>query len=172
MGSEATAAAIGQEAMRRDPFAMLPFIGYHMGDYWAHWIKMGKNAAVTQKPEFFRVNWFRKDENGKFIWPGFGENMRVLKWIVDRVRGQADAAESPFGKMPRYEDITWAGLDFTEAQYNGIMDIAKEGALAEAQALKAYFETYGAHLPPELEEERKAFEDRANSAPDVWKIAS
>ena len=172
MGSEATAAAIGQEAIRRDPFAMLPFIGYHMGDYWGHWINMGQNAAVTQKPEFFRVNWFRKDENGKFIWPGFGENMRVLKWIVDRVRGRADAVESPFGRMPRYEDITWAGLDFSEAQYHGIMDIAKEGALAETEALKTYFESYGEHLPAELENQRNAFEDRINAGPDVWKIAS
>jgi len=172
MGSEATAAAIGQEAIRRDPFAMLPFIGYHMGDYWGHWINMGQNDAVTQKPEFFRVNWFRKDENGKFIWPGFGENMRVLKWIVDRVRGRADSVESPFGRMPRYEEITWAGLDFSEAQYHGIMDIAKEGALAETDALKTYFETYGEHLPAELENQRKAFEDRVKAGPDVWQIAS
>ncbi len=172
MGSEATAAAIGQEAIRRDPFAMLPFMGYHMGDYWAHWINMGKNDAVTTKPRFFRVNWFRKDENGKFIWPGFGQNMRVLKWIVDRINGRTGAVESPFGLMPRYEDITWAGLDFSEEQYHGIMDIAKEGALAEAEAIKGYFATFGDHLPAELEAQRQDFEDRANRAPDVWKIAS
>lgn len=172
MGSEATAAAIGQEAIRRDPFAMLPFIGYHMGDYWGHWIKMGKNKAIKQKPGFFRVNWFRKDDKGKFIWPGFGENMRVLKWIVDRVRGRAGAVESPFGKMPRYEDITWAGLKFTEAQYHGIMDIAREGALSEAEAIKKYFENYGKHLPEELDKQRKIFKERAKDAPKVWKIAS
>jgi len=172
MGSEATAAAIGQEAIRRDPFAMLPFMGYHMGDYWAHWINMGKNDAVKTKPRFFRVNWFRKDENGKFIWPGFGQNMRVLKWIVDRINGRTGAVESPFGHMPRYEDITWAGLDFSEEQYHGIMDIAKEGALAEAEAIKGYFATFGDHLPAALEAQRQDFEDRANRAPDVWKIAS
>jgi phosphoenolpyruvate carboxykinase (GTP) len=172
MGSEATAAAIGQEAIRRDPFAMLPFMGYHMGDYWAHWINMGKNDAVTTKPRFFRVNWFRKDDNGKFIWPGFGQNMRVLKWIVDRINGRTGAVESPFGHMPRYEDITWAGLDFSEDQYHGIMDIAKEGALAEAEAIKGYFATFGDHLPAELEAQRQDFEDRANRAPDIWKIAS
>ncbi|MCB1829874.1 MAG: phosphoenolpyruvate carboxykinase (GTP) [Chromatiaceae bacterium] len=172
MGSEATAAAIGQEAIRRDPFAMLPFIGYHMGDYWGHWIKMGRNDAIKKKPGFFRVNWFRKDDNGKFIWPGFGENMRVLKWVVDRVRGRAGAVESPFGKMPRYEDITWAGLNFTEAKYHGIMDIAKEGALSEAEAIKKYFEGYGKHLPAELEQQRRTFEERAKAAPTVWKIAS
>ena len=171
MGSEATAAAIGQEAIRRDPFAMLPFMGYHMGDYWAHWVSMGTNSAVTDKPKFFRVNWFRKDDNGKFVWPGFGENMRVLKWIVDRVRGKVDAVDSPFGMMPRYDDITWAGLDFSEKEYDGIMDIEKAGALGEAEALKEYFASFGDHLPSAMEEERKEFEDRANSAPDVWKIA-
>ncbi len=172
MGSEATAAAIGQEAIRRDPFAMLPFMGYHMGDYWAHWVNMGKNDAVKTKPRFFRVNWFRKGEDGKFIWPGFGQNMRVLKWIVDRINGRTGAVESPFGHMPRYEDITWAGLDFSEEQYHGIMDIAKEGALAEAEAIKGYFATFGDHLPAELEAQRQDFEDRANRAPDIWKIAS
>ena len=130
MGSEATAAAIGQAAIRRDPFAMLPFIGYNMADYWTHWLSMeGKGYKL---PKIFRVNWFRKDENGKFIWPGFGQNMRVLKWIVDRVQGRAEAVESPFGLMPRYEDITWAGLDFSRDKYHGIMDIARQGLMAEA----------------------------------------
>ena len=91
---------------------------------------------------------------------------------MDRVRGRADSVESPFGRMPRYEDITWAGLDFSEAQYHGIMDIAKEGALAETEALKTYFETYGEHLPAELENQRKAFEDRVKAGPEVWQIAS
>ena len=170
MGSEATAAAIGQAAIRRDPFAMLPFLGYHMGDYWAHWIKMGARTDL-KLPEIFRVNWFRKDENGKFIWPGYGQNMRVLKWIVDRVRGRAGAVESPFGLMPRYEDITWAGLDFSKDKYLKIMNISRDGALSEAAEIGQYFATFGNRLPPELDAQRKALEERAGAQPQVWSIA-
>ena len=171
MGSEATAAAIGQAAIRRDPFAMLPFIGYNMADYWGHWVKMGTRTEL-QLPKIFRVNWFRKDENGKFIWPGYGQNMRVLKWIVDRVRGRADAVEGPFGLMPTYEGITWAGLDFSKDKYLNIMNINRDGLLAEAAEIKTYFATFGNHLPPELEAQRKALEERAGSAPQVWSMAS
>jgi phosphoenolpyruvate carboxykinase (GTP) len=171
MGSEATAAAIGQAAIRRDPFAMLPFIGYHMADYWAHWIKMGTRTDL-KLPKIFRVNWFRKDENGKFIWPGYGQNMRVLKWIVDRVRGRADAVESPFGLMPRYEDITWEGLDFSKDKYLNIMNINRDGALAEAAEIKQFFNTFGSRLPPELEAQRKKLEERAGAAPQVWSMAA
>ncbi len=111
MGSEATAAAIGQEAIRRDPFAMLPFCGYNMADYWAHWVKMGQRTDL-KLPEIFRVNWFRKDEHGKFAWPGFGQNMRVLEWIVERVNGDVGAVESPFGHMPklRGHELPGAGV--------------------------------------------------------------
>ena len=169
MGSEATAAAIGQAAIRRDPFAMLPFIGYNMADYWAHWLSMeGKGYKL---PKIFRVNWFRKDENGKFIWPGFGQNMRVLKWIVDRVQGRAEAVESPFGLSPRYEDITWAGLDFSRDKYHGIMDIARQGVMAEVQEIRQFFDTFGDRLPEELERQRKDLEAKAGSAPEVWKMA-
>jgi len=170
MGSEATAAAIGQAAIRRDPFAMLPFIGYNMADYWGHWIKTGQRKEL-KLPKIFRVNWFRKDENGKFIWPGYGQNMRVLKWIVDRVRGKSGAVESPFGLMPTYDDITWAGLDFSKDKYLNIMNISRDGALAEAAEIKTYFATFGNHLSPELEEQRKALEDRAGKAPQVWSMA-
>jgi phosphoenolpyruvate carboxykinase (GTP) len=169
MGSEATAAAIGQAAIRRDPFAMLPFIGYNMADYWTHWLSMeGKGYKL---PKIFRVNWFRKDENGKFIWPGFGQNMRVLKWIVDRVQGRADAVESPMGLSPRYEDITWAGLDFSRDKYHGIMDIARQGVMAEVQEIRQFFDTFGDRLPAELESQRKALGEKASSAPEVWKMA-
>jgi phosphoenolpyruvate carboxykinase (GTP) len=170
MGSEATAAAIGQAAIRRDPFAMLPFIGYNMADYWAHWVKMG-NRTDLALPKIFRVNWFRKDENGKFIWPGYGQNMRVLKWIVDRVRGRSGALESPFGMMPKYEDITWAGLDFSKDKYLNIMNINRDGLLAEAAEIKDYFAKFGGHLPPELEAERKAMEAKAGNAPQIWSAA-
>ncbi len=169
MGSEATAAAIGQAAIRRDPFAMLPFIGYNMADYWAHWLNMeGKGYKL---PKIFRVNWFRKDENGKFIWPGFGQNMRVLKWIVDRVKGKADAVESPFGLSPRYEEISWKGLEFSHEKYHGIMDINRQGLLAEAAEIKQFFATFGDRLPAELEKQRQALEAKATSAPEVWKMA-
>jgi phosphoenolpyruvate carboxykinase (GTP) len=171
MGSEATAAAIGQEAIRRDPFAMLPFIGYNMADYWGHWIKTGTRTDL-KLPKIFRVNWFRKDENGKFLWPGYGQNMRVLKWVVDRVRGRAGAVESPFGLSPRYEDITWAGLDFSPDKYARIMDINRDGALAEAAEIKGYFAKFGSHLPPELEKQRQQLEERAKKAPEVWSIAT
>ncbi len=170
MGSEATAAAIGQAAIRRDPFAMLPFIGYHMAKYWQHWIDFGKRTDV-KLPQIFRVNWFRKDENGKFIWPGFGENMRVLKWIVDRVNGKVGAVESPLGLMPTYEDLTWAGLDFSKEKFYGIMDINREGGIKEAEALKEYFDSFGDVVPAELEAERKALAESCAKAPEVWSLA-
>ena len=168
MGSEATAAAIGQAAIRRDPMAMLPFCGYNMADYWRHWIDMG--AKISNPPGIFRVNWFRKDENGKFMWPGFGENMRVLKWIVDRVKGKAEAVESPFGTMPKREDLVWEGLDFDTDTFYSIMDIAKANGLAEAEELKGHFGQFGDKLPPEMEAERQKLAERLEGAPDVWKL--
>ena len=171
MGSEATAAAIGQAAIRRDPFAMLPFIGYNMADYWAHWLKMGQRTDI-KLPKIFRTNWFRKSAEGKFLWPGFGQNMRVLKWIVERVKGRAEAVDSPFGLMPRYEDITWAGLDFDRKKYEGITAINKEGAMAEAKEIRQYFDKFGNRLPAELEKQRQALEEQAKKAPEVWTPAN
>ncbi len=167
MGSEATAAAVGQAAIRRDPFAMLPFCGYNMADYWGHWL--GIKDKVSTVPRIYRVNWFRKDGDGKFLWPGFGENMRVLKWIVDRVRGRAnDAAESPLGFMPRYEDLEWTGLDFSKDAYRSISDVNRGEGVAEAEDQKNLFERFGDKLPKEMEEERQSLIDRLESGPELW----
>ncbi len=171
MGSEATAAAIGQAAIRRDPFAMLPFAGYNMAEYWNHWLGMGEKPGL-KLPKIFRVNWFRKDEKGSFIWPGYGQNMRVVKWIVDRVNNRVDAVRSPFGQMPRYEDITWTGLHFTKDMYQEIMNVSRAGAVSEANEVKDYFAKFGHHLPQDLENQRQALAQRAEKAPEVWNIAA
>jgi phosphoenolpyruvate carboxykinase (GTP) len=167
LGSEATAAAVGQAAIRRDPMAMIPFCGYNMADYWAHWLKVG--TTVKDPPLIFRVNWFRKDPNGKFIWPGYGENMRVLKWIVDRVRGRAEAVESPFGLTPRHQDLNWEGVKFDKAAFHAIMDIDREEARREAEDQKSWFQVFGSRLPPEMEKHRQGLLSRVEKSPPVWK---
>ncbi|MHA1598023.1 MAG: phosphoenolpyruvate carboxykinase (GTP) [Alphaproteobacteria bacterium] len=168
MGSEATAAAVGQAAIRRDPMAMLPFCGYNMGDYWKHWLAM--EGKVKNVPLMFRVNWFRKDDAGKFIWPGFGENMRVLKWIVDRVHDRAHGVESPFGYKPRHQDITWQGLDFERGSFLKLMEIDRAAGKAEAEEQKDHFRQFGNHLPKEMELQRKLLVERLDRAPDVWTL--
>ena len=168
MGSEATAASVGQAAIRRDPFAMLPFCGYNMADYWQHWVDVG--AKLDNPPEIFRVNWFRKDENGKFMWPGFGQNMRVLKWIVDRVKGRGNAVESPLGHMPTHADIPWDGLDYDDDHFHHLMEVDKAGALADAEDQSELFGRFGDKLPQEMERQRQAQIERLNAAPEVWKL--
>ena len=167
MGSEATAAAIGQAAIRRDPFAMLPFTGYHMADYWGHWLKMGERKDL-RLPRIFRVNWFRKDENGKFAWPGYGQNMRVLKWIVDRVHGRAKAVEGPIGLMPRYEDLSWDGLAFAREAYHRISDIRRDKLEREVEGVKEWFAKFGDHLPKPLARELEGLEKRVAAQPETW----
>ena len=170
MGSEATAAAADQAAIRRDPMAMLPFCGYNMADYWRHWLALGEGLA--RPPKIFRVNWFRKDADGGFIWPGFGENMRVLEWIVERVNGRADAVASPFGTMPRHQDINWTGLDFGAEDFNGIMDIDRAAARQETESQTELFERFGDRLPGALEAERRALVARLDQGDEIWRIAA
>jgi phosphoenolpyruvate carboxykinase (GTP) len=168
MGSEATAAAVGQAAMRRDPFAMLPFCGYNMADYWAHWLNLGRKLPAA--PGIFRVNWFRKDENGKFMWPGYGENMRALEWIVGRVKGTAAAVESPYGLIPRYSDLNMEGVNFPKAKYDEIVKVEKEKGLAEAEDQVSHFAKFGDRLPKEMELERQLLIARLERSPAVWTL--
>ena len=170
MGSEATAAAIGQAAVRRDPMAMLPFCGYNMADYWKHWLRIGRNHVATP-PRIFRVNWFRKDAHGKFIWPGFGENMRVLRWVIERVEGTASAIEGPIGWLPSYIDMDWQGLDFSADAFASIMNIDKETARQETVDQDELFTRFGDHLPREMELERELQLARLYHSPDTWDLA-
>jgi phosphoenolpyruvate carboxykinase (GTP) len=154
MGSETTAAAAGATGkVRRDPMAMLPFCGYHMGDYFRHWLKMQRNLPAT--PRIFHVNWFRKDENGKFLWPGFAENMRVLKWIVDRVHGGALARETPIGWTPYFKDMNWDGLKFSEAAFDKLQEVDRAAWRKEVIGHEELFIALHDHLPPEMIYERE-----------------
>ena len=163
MGSETTAAAFGQQGVvRRDPFAMLPFMGYNMSDYFQHWLNLGSKlqASGAKLPKIFCVNWFRKDADGKFVWPGYGDNMRVLKWILERADGKGHGEENLFGVTPRYEDITWTGLDFTKAQFEQVTNIDKAAWRAELDLHAELFQQLAYHLPAELTATKAKLEQR------------
>ena len=158
--SETTAAAtakVGQ--LRRDPMAMLPFCGYNMGEYMAHWLKVGARPGA-KLPKIYYVNWFRRDEKGKFLWPGYGDNSRVLKWIFERCNGTANAVETPIGKLPTAGDIDMNGLDIATGSLAKLLSVDREGWLAEVPLIRQFFATFGSHMPTELEEEVSRLEQR------------
>jgi phosphoenolpyruvate carboxykinase (GTP) len=167
MGSETTAAAAGQQGVvRRDPFAMLPFMGYNMSDYFAHWLAMGQKlgkkleGSGAKLPKIFCVNWFRKGADGKFVWPGYGENMRVLKWMLERVDGEAQGSEHVFGTSPRYEDLSWQGMTFSRDQFESVIGIDKAAWQQELKLHDELFVQLAHHLPAELPATKAAIEAR------------
>ncbi len=163
MGSETTAAAAGQQGVvRRDPFAMLPFMGYNMSDYFQHWLSLGEKLAASGAtlPRIYTTNWFRKDEAGKFVWPGYGENMRVLKWMIDRIEGRATGQETAFGVAPSYAEINWSGLDFTGAQFETVTRIDKAAWADELKLHTAHFDQLAYHLPAQMLATKAQLEER------------
>jgi phosphoenolpyruvate carboxykinase (GTP) len=164
ISSEMTAAAVGGLGqLRRDPFAMLPFCGYNMADYWGHWVNMGRTFANV--PKLFQVNWFRKNEAGDFIWPGFGENSRVLAWVVDRLENEAEGIDSPVGVLPNREDLPLDGLEISEHDLDALFDVDKNSWLAECDLTEEYFSQFDGRVPPELQAELADLKQRLNSLP-------
>jgi phosphoenolpyruvate carboxykinase (GTP) len=163
MGSETTAAAAGQQGVvRRDPFAMLPFMGYNMSDYFQHWLQLGKKlqASGAKLPAIYCVNWFRKGEDGKFVWPGYGENMRVLKWMIDRIEGSAKGADNVFGISPNYNELNWSGMAFTSEQFHTVTHIDKAAWQTELGLHEELFQQLAHHLPAELPATKAAIAQR------------
>jgi phosphoenolpyruvate carboxykinase (GTP) len=161
VASEGTAAAenkVGE--LRRDPFAMLPFCGYNMGDYFGHWLATGAKADASKLPRIYFVNWFRKDDNGKFVWPGYGENSRVLKWIVERLAGTADATETPIGNVPTKDALDLSGLDLSDVQLDLLLSVDKDAWREEAAQVHPHYERFGSHLPQTLWDELAKLEQR------------
>ncbi len=169
IGSETTAAAAGATGqVRRDPFAMLPFCGYHMGDYFNHWLQMGR--GLSEPPRVFCVNWFRKDGSGKFIWPGYSQNMRVLEWVVNRVHGRASGIESPIGWMPRYEDLRWDGMNFPKETFLSLMEVDREQWKSELLSHRELFEKLYDRLPQEFMWMRELILSALWRSPETWRL--
>ena len=171
MGSETTAAAAGATGeVRRDPFAMLPFCGYHIADYFTHWLNFGRQ--LPNPPRVFSVNWFRKGEDGSFLWPGYGENMRVLRWIVERARGTAQSIESPLGWVPRYEDLDWRGLDFSASAFDEVMSVDRDVWQQEMSSHDQLFVKMYDKLPKEFILLRELILSQLWRAPEHWGLAA
>jgi phosphoenolpyruvate carboxykinase (GTP) len=163
--SETTAAAAGKVGqLRRDPMAMLPFCGYHMGDYFAHWLAIGKRSSAEKLPKIFYVNWFRTDENGKFLWPGYGENSRVLKWIFERCDNKVHAKDTPLGRLPDAADLDTAGLEMPAANLAKLLSVDVAGWQAEVPLIEKHFAQFGDHLPAGMKEEVKSLAKRLEAA--------
>jgi phosphoenolpyruvate carboxykinase (GTP) len=163
--SETTAAIVGKVGqLRRDPMAMLPFCGYHMGDYFAHWLQIGKHSSESKLPRIFYVNWFRQDQNGKFLWPGYGENSRVLKWVFERCDGKVHAVDTPIGRLPAPADLDTHGLNLSEAALTKLLNVDIEGWLTEVPLIRQHFAKFGSRLPQGLKDEVDALEDRLKKA--------
>ena len=159
LASETTAAATGAVGVvRRDPMAMLPFCGYNMGDYWAHWLSMAQRA--THSPKIFRVNWFQRNEQGKFIWPGFGENLRVLRWVVERCKGGGEAEETPIGYVPKVSALNGGDLKISKSDLNQLVAVDREGWKNNLRSQGEYFDNFGDHLPAGIKEEHRALANR------------
>ncbi|HET8564778.1 MAG TPA: phosphoenolpyruvate carboxykinase domain-containing protein, partial [Candidatus Binatia bacterium] len=151
----ATTGAVG--VVRRDPMAMLPFCGYNMGDYWGHWLAMAKRA--TNPPRIFRVNWFQRDEKGKFLWPGFGENLRVLRWVIERCKGAGQADETPIGYVPKPSSLN-GGLGISQADLKQLLEVDREGWSANLRSQSEFFDKFGDHLPRGIREQHDALARR------------
>ena len=171
MGSETTAAAAGAVGvLRRDPMAMLPFCGYNMGDYFAHWLKMG--IAIKKLPRVFMVNWFRKSPDGDFIWPGYGENLRVLKWMLDRIHGRAGGRQTPVGIVPNQADLDLKGLDLPASTARDALAINPAEWKAELESAGEFFEKIGPTMPKELKERRQAILKSIHDDAPVQQVAA
>jgi phosphoenolpyruvate carboxykinase (GTP) len=168
MGAESTAAAEENlPPVRRDPMAMRPFCAYNMGSYWSHWLDIA--SKVAEPPRIFRVNWFRRDSKGNFLWPGFGENMRILRWVVERTHGKTNRLECPVGYMPRYSDLHWEGMDYDQESFRELMSMDKKEWLKETRYHEELFDTFYDHLPGEFLLLRELLKSRLLRLDDKWK---